>query len=174
MWYNTRNIIYKRHNKTLDCIKSVKDSSLDIINEVLCFNSLVIQEHFNFCTSIIEKAITVDLPVPRTNKINVFSKIVVPLCPCAPSVENLESLRKSGKYVYDCYRIWALENPNDMCYIGQVKHLGIRVKYQAKGKNKSTREFCLNRKNTIKIDLYIISDIGKIPGGLSLTEFLCV
>jgi NUMOD1 domain len=161
-----KNDIYKRHNKALGFIKSLKNPNLKIINEVLCFNSSIRQEHLNFCISIVETVITVDLPIPRSDKVSAFSKIA--------GIENLESLRKSGKYVPGCYRIWVENCPEDMCYIGQSNHLGMRVKCHAKGQNKSTREFCLNRKERIKVDLYIVLDISKIPGGLSLTQFLCI
>jgi len=40
---------------------------------------------------------TMDLPIPHTNKVAVFSKIA--------GVENLDSLKKSGKYIPGCYRI---------------------------------------------------------------------
>jgi GIY-YIG catalytic domain len=132
----------------------------------LSFDSIINEEHFNYCIAIIEKVVTVDLPTPHTDKVSVFSKIA--------GIENSESLRKSGKYVSGCYRIYALGCPEDECYIGQSKHLGSRIKYHAKGQNVSTRVFCLDRKKTVKVDLYILPESKKIPRGLNLTEFLCV
>lgn len=60
-----------------------------------------------------------------------------------------------------------------MCYIGQSKHLGIRVKYQAKGHNKSISQFYSDLGNKIKVDLFILPKNKDIPFGLRLNEFLC-
>jgi hypothetical protein len=83
----------------LNHIKSLKRPSLNIINKVLCLNSLIKQEHYNLCTSIVRKRVTLDLPLPHTDKVAKFSKIA--------GIENLKSLRKSKsyKYISGCYRI---------------------------------------------------------------------
>jgi hypothetical protein len=139
---------------------------LKIINEVLCFTSEITQAHFDLCSSIFERRITLDLPKPHTNKVAKFSKIA--------GVENLESIKKSGKYVSGCYRIWGLNSSEDYCYIGQAKHLGLRIKDQAKGNNKNTRDFCISLGDQAKVDLFILPPIQSIPSGLTITEFLCV
>lgn len=161
----TKNDIYRRHNKALNHIKNLRKPSIRILNEVLCFNSLIIKSHFNLCKSIVDNSVTLDFPWPHTVNVAKFSKIA--------GVENLESLRKSGLYVPGCYRIWGLGQPSDLCYIGQSKHLGIRVKYHAKGHNKSTHQFCSNLGNKVKVDLFTLPKNKNIPSGLTLNEFLC-
>ena len=161
----TKNDIYRRHNKALNHIKNLRKPSIRILNEVLCFNSLITKSHFNLCKSIVDNSVTLDFPWPHTVNVAKFSKIA--------GVENLESLRKSGLYVPGCYRIWGLGQPSDLCYIGQSKHLGIRVKYHAKGHNKSTHQFCSNLGNKVKVDLFTLPKNKNIPSGLTLNEFLC-
>ena len=149
----------------MNYIKKERKPNINILNEVLSFDSPITRSHFNLCKSIIKKVVTLNLPVSHTKEVAIFSKIA--------GIENLESLRKSGKYVPGCYRIWDLGTSTNLCYIGQTKHLGSRIKYHAKGYNKSTREFCSGFKNRIKVDLFILPDKQKISG-LSLNEFLCV
>lgn len=50
------------------------------------------------CIYISNNPITLDLPIPHTNKILKFAQVA--------DVENLESIKNSGKYVPDCYRIY--------------------------------------------------------------------
>ena len=132
----------------------------------MCFTPPITQTHFNLCVSIIERRITLDLPLPHTDKVVPFSKIA--------GIENLESLRKSGKYIPGCYRIWGLNNSDDLCYIGQSTHLGLRVKYHTKGQNKNTREFCINLGGQGKVDLFILPPLNEIPSDIFITQFLCV
>jgi len=89
--------LYRRHSKALDHIKNLNEPNLRILNEVLCFNSLITESHFNLCKYLADRLITLDLPIPHTNKVSIFSKIA--------GIENMESLKKSGKYVPGCYRI---------------------------------------------------------------------
>lgn len=107
-----------------------------------------------------------DLPIPHTNKVAVFSKIA--------GVENLESLKKSGNSIPGCYRIWGLNRPDDLSYIGQAKHLGTRVKQHAKGNNLNTRDFCFELGDSAKVDLFLLSSINHIPSELSIPKLLCV
>jgi len=88
---------YQRHKKALDHIKNYGEPTLDIINEVLSLKTTIKQVHIDLCIELVEKSVTLDLPIPHTDKIIPFSKIA--------GVENLESLRKSNKYVSGCYRI---------------------------------------------------------------------
>lgn len=118
----------------LNHIKNLRKPNLNIINKVLCLNSLIKQEHYDLCVSIIRKRVNLDLPIPHTYKVTKFSKI--------GGIENLKSLRKSYKFISGCYSIWGTNKPKDFCYIGQAKHLGHRIKIHAKGQNKNTREFC--------------------------------
>jgi len=60
-----------------------------------------------------------------------------------------------------------------LCYLDQSKHLGLRVKYHAKGHNESTYEYCSNLGNKAKVDLFILPKSNEIPSGLTLSEFLC-
>jgi GIY-YIG catalytic domain. len=124
------------------------------------------KKHFELCVSLYKNPITLDLPIPHTDKISDFSKVA--------GVENLDSLRKSGKFVPGCYRIYGIGNSPDMCYIGQALHLGLRVKQHAKGSNKNTSDFCMNLGNKGKVDLFILPGLENIPKGLSISEFLCV
>lgn len=48
----------------------------------------------------------------------------------------------------------------------------MRVKYHAKGHNKSTYLFCSDLDNKVKVDLFILPDNRDIPSGLTLNEFL--
>jgi len=73
------------------------EPNLIIINEVLSLTRLATQAHIDLCANLMEKRITLDLPLPHTDKIIPFSKIA--------GVENLKSLKKSGKYIPGCYRI---------------------------------------------------------------------
>lgn len=107
-----------------------------------------------------------DLPIPHTNKVAVFSLIA--------GVENLESLKKAGKYIPGCYRIWGLNRSDDLCYIGQAKHLGTRIKQHAKGNYLNTRDFCLKLGDSAKVDLFLLSNINDIPSELSIYKLLCV
>jgi len=107
-----------------------------------------------------------DLPIPHTNKVAVFSKIA--------GVENLDSLKKSGKYIPGCYRIWGLNRPDDLCYIGQAKHLGTRIKQHAKGNNLNTSAFCFELGDSAKVDLFLLSGINDIPFELSISNLLCL
>jgi hypothetical protein len=75
----------------------MREPGLDIINEVLSLTTLVKQAHIDLCVKLLEKHVTLDLPLPHTDKVIPFSKIA--------GIENLESLRKSGKYIPGCYRI---------------------------------------------------------------------
>lgn len=139
---------------------------LNIIKKVLCFDSIITQAHFDLCTHLIENPITLDLPLPHTDKVAVFSEIAGP--------EYLDNIRKFDKYVPGCYRIWGLNVSDDLCYIGQAKHLGRRVKDHAKGHNKNTFQFCTKLSSEGKVDLFILPPIYDIPPGLTLSEFLCV
>jgi hypothetical protein len=49
----------------------------------------------------------------------------------------------------------------------------MRVKYHAKGYNKSTYLFCFDLSNKVKVDLFIIPNNKDIPSGIILNEFLC-
>jgi len=93
----TKNNLYRRHNKALKHIKNLGELNIRILNEVLCFNSLITKSHFYLCKSLVNNPITLDLPWPHTANVAKLSKIA--------GVENLDSLRKSGKYVPGCYRI---------------------------------------------------------------------
>lgn len=139
---------------------------LNIIKKVLCFDSIITQAHFDLCTHLVENPITLDLPLPHTDKVAVFSKIAGP--------EYLDNIRKFDKFVPGCYRIWGLNVSEDLCYIGQAKHLGRRVKDHAKGYNKNTFQFCTKLGSEGKVDLFILPPIYDIPPGLTLSEFLCV
>jgi len=147
-------------------IKKKKDPNLDIINKVLNLNTPAMTKDFDLCSTIIENSVTLDLPLPGTKKVISFSKIA--------GVENLESLKKSGKFVPGCYRIWGLNKASDFCYIGQTRHLGLRVKYHAKGQNKNTFTFCNSLGNKGKVDLYILPKNLEHQSKLSKSEFLCV
>jgi len=46
---------------------------------------------------LIEKHVTLDLPLPHTDKVATFSIIA--------GIEYMVSLRKSGKYIPGCYHI---------------------------------------------------------------------
>lgn len=131
----------------------------------MCFNSLITKSHFDLCRFLVDNSITLDFPWPHTINVAKFSKVA--------GIENLESLKKSGLYVPGYYRIWGLGQPNDLCYIGQSKHLGLRVKYHAKGNNKSTYSFCSNLGNKVKVDLFILPKNKDILNGLTQKEFLC-
>jgi len=54
-----------------------------------------------------------------------------------------------------------------LCYLDQSKHLGLRVKYHAKGHNESTYEYCSNLGNKAKVDLFILPPLNEIPSGLT-------
>lgn len=70
---------------------------LNIIKKVLCFDSIITQAHFDLCTHLVENPITLDLPLPHTEKVAVFSEIAGP--------EYLDNIRKFDKFVPGCYRI---------------------------------------------------------------------
>ena len=152
--------IYRRHNKALNHIKNLRNPSIKILNEVLCFNSLITKSHFNLCKSLVDNSVTLNFSWLHRVNVAKFSKIA--------GIENLESLRKSGLYVPGYYRIWGLGQASDLCYIGQYKHLGMRVKYHAKGHNRSTYLFCSDLSNKVKVDLFIILKNKDIPSGLTL------
>jgi len=95
--YHIKNDIFRRHNKALYHIKILKEPNLKIINEVLSLNSLVTQGHFDLCTTLVDQNITLDFPKPHTDKVIPFSKVA--------GIENLENLRKTGKFIPGCYRI---------------------------------------------------------------------
>lgn len=108
-----------------------------------------------------------NIPIPHTKNVAIFSKIA--------GVEYLDSLKKSGKYMPGCYRIWSsFGNSDNLYYIGQSIYLGMRIKYQAKSQNNSTYDLCFNLGDKVKVDLYILPLLIEIPAGLSITEFLCV
>ena len=150
----------------LKYIKELKEPTLKIINNVLSLNNHVNKKHFDLCVSLCNNPITLDLPLPHTNKVSNFSKIA--------GVENLERLRKSGKFIPGCYRIYKDSDLSNICYIGQAMHLGVRVKQHAKGNNKNTAKFCADLRDKGKVDLYILPSIDNLPTGLSIPEFLCV
>lgn len=103
-----------------------------------------------------------DLPFPHIKKVAPFAKIA--------GVENSYNLKKSGKYITGCYRIWGLNKRSDFCYIGQAKHLGIRVKFHVKRQNKNTWSFCKILGNKDKVYLFILSNKNKIISDLMVEE----
>ena len=147
-------------------MKELKEPTLKIINEVLSLNTKINKKHFDLCVSLSNNPITLDLPLPHTSKVSNFSKIA--------GVENLERLRKSGKFIPGCYRIYKDSDLPNICCIGQAKHLGLRVKQHAKGNNKNISKFCADLDDKGKVDLYILPGLENIPSGLSITELLCV
>ena len=158
--YLTKNNTYKRHTLALKFMKKLKEPTLKIINEVLSLNTKINKKHFDLCVSLSNNPITLDLPLPHTSKVSNFSKIA--------GVENLERLRKSGKFIPGCYRIYKDSDLPNICYIGQAMHLGFRVKQHAKGNNKNTSRFCADLGDKGKVDLYILPGLENIPSGLSI------
>lgn len=155
--------IMKSHRKAINHIKNKKKPTLTIIREVLGFYVENIQkEDFNLCKKIVENAITLDLPKPYTDKAIIFSKFAGP-----------NDWKSAVKYnISGCYRIWGDES-DDMCYIGQSKYLGPRVKKHAYGWNINTRKFCSNLGGKGKVSLYIIPK-NKIRKELTINQFLCI
>lgn len=112
------------------------------------------------------RKITLGLSIPHTDKVLPFSKIA--------GIENSESLRKTGKYITGCHRIWGLNKSDNYCYIGQAKHLGRRIKDHIKGQNKNTHEFCINLGNEGKVDLFILPILNEIPSDITIPNFLSI
>ena len=83
-------------------IKLLKEPTVKILNNVLSLKARINKKHFELCVSLYKNPITLDLPIPHTDKISNFSKVA--------GVENLDSLRKSGKFVPGCYRIYGIGN----------------------------------------------------------------
>jgi len=166
--------LFKRHEEAIKFIKNKSQPNCKIINKVLS-NLLkgrrgslekIDQTHINLCNYIFEKRITLNLPRPKSKYITPFSKVAGP--------ENLDSLKKSGKFIPGCYRIWGLGYPEKFCYIGQSIHLGRRIKYHAKGSNINTRKFCHDLKDKAKVDLFILPKDNNIITKLTIRKFLCV
>jgi hypothetical protein len=145
--YLNKNNIYKHHTLALKFMKELKEPTLKIINELLSLNIQMNKKHFDLYVSLSNNPITLDLPLPHTNKVSNFSKIA--------GVENLERLKKSGKFIPGCYRIYKDSDLPNICYIGQAMLLGLRVKQHDKGYNKNTSRFCADLGDKGKVDLFI-------------------
>jgi len=53
----------------------MREPDLNIVNEVLSLTTLVRQAHIDLCVKLIEKHVTLDLPLPHRDKVIPFSKI---------------------------------------------------------------------------------------------------
>jgi hypothetical protein len=86
------NSLHECYLRVSKYIENEEKPDLQVINKVLCLSPSIKLKNFDFFTTIAETGITVDLSIPHTEKVSVFSKIA--------GVENMESLKKSesGKF----------------------------------------------------------------------------
>ena len=151
-------------------MKENKDPDLDILTKVLSFgdSSEITLEHLKLFLEICNKRISMALPIPNTEHVLPFSKVV--------GVEKV----KPEEEVMGCYlikgsnlgrsRFTNIENVES--YIGQAKHLGYRVKDHAKEHDVNTKSFISSLKGEGLVELFIITKETIIPRGLTRKEFL--
>jgi hypothetical protein len=151
-----------------------KEADLEILNKIFNLGDKPIsitEEHLNLCLKIYNKRTTLALPVPRTKHVIPFTKLV--------GRESYEEKNKvSGCYCIKaffkgCSKVTGLRGIES--YIGQASHLGHRVKQHAKGIDTTTKSFISSSKGKkLEVDLFIVDKDLKIPGNLTIKQFITI
>jgi hypothetical protein len=69
---------YRRHNLIVKFIREGKEPSVELLEKVLCFKppSKITDNHLSLCADIYNKRISMPLPLPHTEHVASFTKLV--------------------------------------------------------------------------------------------------